>query len=186
MFRENAGHYCHDNEMHLLSIESQAENEFVTNLVNENKSAIPNEFWIAGYNANLNSDNWVWQYPNSNVIMPLTYKNWCPGEPDNSDSNEHYMAVIDNCWHDVPGHINWPSVCKRKANIFDPDFNQQFFFTFPGERNAVVPCRTAIDGGVLRVNISKEMTKQTGVYHQVTCGLNNCFNVARSMCYRYN
>ena len=116
MIREDARQYCHDNQMHLLSIESQEANEFVTDLVTENKDAIPNQFWILGYNENLDPNNWVWQRPNLNSTnKPLTYKNWCRGEPNNKLKNEHFMAVIANCWHDVPGNFSWPSVCKRES-----------------------------------------------------------------------
>jgi hypothetical protein len=167
MVRENADHNCHNNQMQLLSIESQVENEFVTNLVSENKNLILNQFWIAGYNANLNTNNWVWQYPNLNVTKPFTYQNWCPNEPNNLDTQEHFMAIVNNCWHDVPGIIDWPSVCKRQANVFDPNLNRHFFYTFPGERNAVVPCRPALNVGNIRVDISKEMNKESGVYYQV-------------------
>ena len=169
MVRENADHNCHSHQMQLLSIESQVENEFVTNLVNENKNLILNQFWIAGYNANLNTNNWVWQYPNLNITKPFTYQNWCPNEPNNLDNQEHFMAIINNCWHDVPGIIDhWPSVCKRQANVFDPNLNRHFFYTFPGERNAVIPCRpAALTVGNIRVDISKEMNKESGVYYQV-------------------
>jgi hypothetical protein len=78
------------------------------------------------------------------------------------------MAIVNNCWHDVPGIIDWPSVCKRQANVFDPNLNRHFFYTFPGERNAVVPCRPAtITVDNIRVDISKEMNKESGVYYQV-------------------
>ena len=100
MLRENDDHNCYSHQMHLLSIESQVENEFVTNVVNdENKNNLKwNQFWIAGYNANLNtSNNWVWQYPHLNITIPLTYQNWCPDEPNNFDTLEHFMAVANNC-----------------------------------------------------------------------------------------
>jgi hypothetical protein len=176
MNRGDAVNYCYSNQMHLLSIESQVENDFVIDLVAENKDLIPNQFWIAGYNANLYTDNWVWQFPNSSITKPLTYQNWCLGEPNNYDKVEHFIAVINKCWHDVPAYINWPSVCKREANIFVTNFHQQRFFTFPGERNAVVPCRPATDGNELHVDISKEINEQnTSVYDQVVMWITNYF-----------
>lgn len=113
--RKDASQHCHDNQMQLLSIESQEENEFITDLVSKNKDVIPNQFWIGGYNANLDPNKWVWQRPNLNTTNHLTYKNWCHGEPDNRSKNENFMAVINNCWHDVPGNFNWSSVCKRES-----------------------------------------------------------------------
>jgi hypothetical protein len=115
----------------------------------------------------LDPNNWGWQRPNLNVSKPLTYKNWCRGEPDNGFENEHFMAVINRCWHDVPGHFDWASVCEREANIFDPNLDEQFFFTFPGEHKAVVPCRPATNFDLFRVNVSKEIKKPRSVYHQV-------------------
>jgi hypothetical protein len=167
MIREDASQHCRDKHMHLLSIETQEENEFVINLVKKNDDLILNQFWTLGYNANLDPNNWGWQRPNLNVSKPLTYKNWCRGEPDNGFENEHFMAVINRCWHDVPGHFDWASVCEREANIFDPNLDETFFFTFPGEHKAVVPCRPATNFDLFRVNVSKEVKKPTSVYHQV-------------------
>ncbi|XP_046453446.1 fibroblast growth factor receptor 1-like isoform X2 [Daphnia pulex] len=168
MIREDASQHCRDNNMHLLSIETQEENEFVINLVKKNDDLITNQFWTLGYNANLDPNNWGWQQPNLNVSKPLTYKNWCRGsEPDNGFENEHFIAVINRCWHDVPGHFDWASVCEREANIFDPNLDEKFFFTFPGEHKAVVPCRPATNFDLFRVNVSKEIKKPTNVYHQI-------------------
>ncbi len=180
MIREDASQYCRDNHMHLLSIESQEESEFIINLVKKNEDIIPNQFWIGGYNANLDQNNWGWQQPNLNVSKPITYTNWCLREPNNKLKNEHFMAVINSCWHDVPGHFDWASVCEREANIFDPNLDEQFFFTFPGEHKAVVPCRPATDFALFRVDVSKQIKKQTGVYHQVTW-VNNYFYFALSL-----
>lgn len=157
MDRAGAEKFCHDNEMHLVTLETETENNYVNNLAKENRDAIDNQFWTSGFNVNLNPSNWVWDYSGLHPDKPFEYTNWCANEPNNFDRSEHFVAVINDCWHDVPGGIRWPSICKFQANIFDPVLkDHQFFFTHLGERELIIPCRpsAAFYTGA-RVDISK-------------------------------
>ncbi|KAI9554610.1 hypothetical protein GHT06_019883 [Daphnia sinensis] len=157
MDRAGAEKFCHDNGMYLVTLETETENNYVNNLANENRDAIENQFWTSGFNANLNPSNWVWDYSGLHPAEPFEYTNWCANEPNNFDRSEHFVAVINKCWHDAPGGIRWPSICKFQANIFDPVLKDHlFFFTHLGESELVIPCRpsTAFYTGA-RVDISK-------------------------------
>ena len=105
------------------------------------------QFWTGGFHANLVhplNENWFWN--DYHVDRPIHFQHWCPGEPDNrNNGNEHFLAMIRDCWHDVPGHFNWSPICQRKGNILDPRLLPESHFTFNlGSNSIVIPCRPII------------------------------------------
>lgn len=162
MDRADADKFCRDNGMHLVSIENEAKSNFITNLAGENRDVIRNQFWTSGFNLHLNPTEWVWNYSGLKSSKPINFTNWCANEPNNFDKDEHFIGVIGGCWHDVPVGINWPSICEFQANIFDPVLDDQhFFFTYPGERQLVVPCRpSSVFYTGSRIDVSKQVNNK--------------------------
>ena len=73
-------------------------------------------FWTSGVDNELNGI-WKWEQPTSSNSFHIKNFNWCKGEPDNYDGNEHFLLVRNHpdkmkCWEDAPGHVRWPSICK--------------------------------------------------------------------------
>ncbi|XP_060589123.1 perlucin-like [Ruditapes philippinarum] len=85
--------YCQVYGSHLAFIESEAESQFVTAyLKNFSASATDKDhyYWIGGTDA-VSEGSWYW----INVVKPITYTNWGPGEPDNSPAmSSHHQDCL--------------------------------------------------------------------------------------------
>jgi len=79
---------------HLVSIGSQAENDFIDNNVGAS-------IWIGITDTNIEGDfQWL-------TSEPVTYTNWNGGEPNNSGSNEDHTEMYTNGkWNDLRGSNN--------------------------------------------------------------------------------
>ncbi|XP_017289099.1 ladderlectin-like [Kryptolebias marmoratus] len=67
--------------------------------------------WIGGSNA---AQNNVWLWSDG---RPMTYTNWCRGEPNNHGRIEHCLEMNhpgNNCWNDLSCALLRPSVCVLK------------------------------------------------------------------------
>ncbi|KAJ0070657.1 hypothetical protein NL108_017330 [Boleophthalmus pectinirostris] len=90
----------------LATIHTPEEAAFVSKL------AQGREAWI-GFSDAQNEDFWLWL--NSE---PITYTQWCPGEPNNANG-EHCAAInftSDQCWNDENCNNKFPFVCEIKKN----------------------------------------------------------------------
>ena len=82
---------------HLVTINDQAENDFVFNTFSEFANPSNPALWI-GFNDIDVEGTWVWSSG-----AQVTYTNWTPGEPNNQGGNED-AAVInppDAEWNDI-------------------------------------------------------------------------------------
>ncbi|MGZ2370872.1 PA14 domain-containing protein [Ancylomarina sp. YFZ004] len=77
---------------HLVTINTQAENNWINNKVGE--------VWIA-YNDAASEGNFVWVTGESNG-----YENWNSGEPNNSGGEDHTVMYSNGRWNDLRGTNN--------------------------------------------------------------------------------
>ncbi|XP_054912314.1 ladderlectin-like [Poeciliopsis prolifica] len=67
--------------------------------------------WLGGCNAE-KEGSWWWRGD-----CPVSFTNWCRGEPNNGGGNQHCMQMNfsdEKCWDDVECHYKLPSVCIKK------------------------------------------------------------------------
>jgi hypothetical protein len=95
--------------MRLLSIESSAEEQYLTRIIETYNFGKKSEKWDFTYWWTSGSDvevenKWVW----TATGQPVQYTNWAPGEPNNVKGNEHYIGIrVEGRtvkWFDFP---NW-------------------------------------------------------------------------------
>lgn len=101
---------------HLVTIDSQAENDFVRDLIN---ALGGEEYWIGGSQpaGSANGDSWGWEngeglFWDGGAAVGGAYTNWHPGEP-NGDGDFAAMWADDNrfgftsgTWNDE-GNLTW-------------------------------------------------------------------------------
>lgn len=117
------------------------------------------QVWTSGFREHPNESDskWVWNGDLSR-IRPITFTDWCPNEPDNRNKDEHFMAIINECWHDVPGKFNWSSICEFEDTTLNPNIVQTSSFTFEiGRKQVFVPCLST-DPRRTRMDVSKKKT----------------------------
>ncbi|VDM77470.1 unnamed protein product [Strongylus vulgaris] len=124
---ENAEEVCVSNGGHLASIHSAEENTFV-NDISESGMDYSDDgslTWIGLTQANYPSST-VWTWTDG---TPFDYKNWAPGEPNNSKGVEHCVQIQSDYvgkdpskdtsyrrWNDMACSTNMRSyVCKKGA-----------------------------------------------------------------------
>ena len=78
---------------HLVTITSQSENDFVTDLIEDDTRT-----WI-GLSDQVTEGTYEWV-----TGEPFDYSNWASGQPDNAGGNEHYIELLgsNGKWNDVP------------------------------------------------------------------------------------
>ena len=85
----NANIAAQANGGYLAEINDAAENTFLANILSLQKA------WIGLNDANVEG-SFVWSTNN-----PLTYTNWYPGQPNNKDNYQDYVAMLSNgLWND--------------------------------------------------------------------------------------
>ncbi|MFX0123420.1 MAG: C-type lectin domain-containing protein [Candidatus Hodarchaeota archaeon] len=110
---------CERRGGHLVTISSEEENNFVSNLAGSQN------IWI-GLTDEIHEGSWQWVNGES-----LTYTNWDSEEPNNSGPGEDYGMMYDNgLWNDAgpPGTPEeaYPYVCEwdnRSSNIYSDLFS---------------------------------------------------------------
>ena len=83
-------------EIHLVTIGSQEENDFLVDVYNED------EFWI-GFTDQYEEGNWQWV-----TGEEVTYSNWWEGEPNNDNNIQHYGIsnfIESGFWDDSENDI---------------------------------------------------------------------------------
>ncbi|EYB93807.1 hypothetical protein Y032_0178g643 [Ancylostoma ceylanicum] len=117
---EDAENYCRNRSAHLVSIHSDAENEFVNQLLEKDKTKV----WIGLKQVGNSVEDMSWTDGS-----PYDFANWAWGEPKNSHTvNAAYMVVspdpdplqseVPRQWYVANGDDAEPFdafVCKRKA-----------------------------------------------------------------------
>ncbi len=98
---------------HLVTVHSDAENQFIFTLVNDSRywntdpEHTPWGPWLGGFQlpgAPEPSGGWQWV-----TGEPFSYTNWRPPQPDNAGNGEHHLHMYDTIpdgsgrWNDQPG-----------------------------------------------------------------------------------
>ena len=104
---EEAEVYCEQNGGHLVCIGSEAENNFLSEWLNEENM----DYVSIGYTDRETEDEWVWL----NEEEP-TYENWNAGEPNNGldiYENQNYAYMYKNgTWDDGRSYAKKPFLCE--------------------------------------------------------------------------
>ena len=91
--------------MRLLSIESVAEEQYLTQIIEAANFGTVTVWWTSGSDVEV-QNNWVW----TATGQPVRYTNWAPGEPNNVGTLEHYIGIQVSGssikWFDFP-EWNW-------------------------------------------------------------------------------
>lgn len=100
----NANYYAQINGAHLATISSAAENAFISTAAGGNGAYA----WI-GFTDEVTEGSFVWVNGE-----PVTYTNWCSGEPNNL-GNEDYTTInwcAGGGWNDLPYYSLLPSIIE--------------------------------------------------------------------------
>ncbi|XP_052247583.1 perlucin-like protein isoform X2 [Dreissena polymorpha] len=120
-YQESCYHFSHDTEpwelaqmvcrdmgAHLVEIESAAENNFVTNELQRRHATS----WI-GANDLLIENEWRWASSHNRI----TFANWAPREPTNSNGNENCADIrnFDWKWNDERCDSSQNYICEMSV-----------------------------------------------------------------------
>ena len=150
---------------HLVTINSQAEQNFIQNNI---QNGTKHFYWTGGYSPQRNVG--VWEWVTGEVFQ---YDNWDSGQPDNYNDSEWYIAMIRNDytfpdgwqitrgkWNDVSAHgDDGDSQLSRFGFIVEWDF------IFTGCRNHEANSNHFVD----EVNSTCTNTGLR-IFNCVTCG----------------
>ncbi|XP_059403948.1 ladderlectin-like isoform X2 [Carassius carassius] len=101
---------CLGYDGNLASVHSYEEYIFVQIMI-KYQTQETTESWIGGYDA-VSEGTWLWSDGSK-----LDQEIWAPGQPDNSNRNEHCLMMNNqpsSNWNDNPCHIKKPYVCVKK------------------------------------------------------------------------
>jgi len=97
---------CVENGGHLAIIESKDEQAFIERLLSGSNES----YWIDGSDA---AREGRWMFSNG---TPMSYFNWHPGEPTNTQGIEDFLVVYasrsKNVWNDTDGASSYPFICE--------------------------------------------------------------------------
>ncbi|MHA2316473.1 MAG: lectin-like protein [Candidatus Hodarchaeales archaeon] len=108
---------CESRGGYLVTITSQEENDFITNLIGSN------HVWI-GFTDETTEGDWQWV-----TGEPVTYTNWGGGQPDDWDVGEDYAELGDSeywsgiHWNDCPTGMGNYYVCEFENQEPSGNFN---------------------------------------------------------------
>lgn len=88
-----AWQYCQAAGLRLATVTSSAETELLNRALEQAKAPQKMGYFIAGTDLGA-FRNWIWISTNKNVRHPLGYTNWHPGQPDNTNNNEHCIEIF--------------------------------------------------------------------------------------------
>ncbi|CAI5691627.1 unnamed protein product [Oreochromis niloticus] len=104
-----AQRFCEFMNANLPCVHSNKEYQFIQHLISRATHA-SGETWIGG------SDGQEENYWFCLDGTRFTYAEWCQGEPNNYDRNEHCVLVNyseRNCWNDGTCYTKLPFICVR-------------------------------------------------------------------------
>ena len=85
--------YCESLGGHLVTITSQAENDFVASLIAPGTKGL---YWLGGYEKDRFDGAWTWV-----TNEPWSYTNWANGEPNNVEPPGEYFVEVYRTDHDL-------------------------------------------------------------------------------------
>ena len=110
-----ANNFCLNLGGHLVTITSEAENEFVKQLISQGHHQ--ESYWTGGYRGE--NSNWTWI-----TDEEFNYSKWAPGEPNNLSQKENFIELYNmynsnnallGSWNDVTevsGMFNRGFICE--------------------------------------------------------------------------
>lgn len=105
--------YCETLGGHLVSITSEEEQAFITEI---SKLATHSFYWTGGF---LDGSDWKWV-----TGEEFLYENWISGEPNNSGGDENYICLCTDPTEGVPGE--WNDICSG-GGAEDNKWNIKYF-----------------------------------------------------------
>ena len=112
---DTAKQKCEDFGGHLAYVESEAENDFLINLLKQKQpiDTSPNDpygpgAWLGGTDEDKEGE-WLWLNGRS-----FTYKNWANESPNNQSGTEHFAELI---WHRAIAKGTWNDDSKTALNL---------------------------------------------------------------------
>eukprot|EP00058_Branchiostoma_floridae_P009213 XP_002594701.1 hypothetical protein BRAFLDRAFT_240469 [Branchiostoma floridae] len=102
---------CRQHGAMLISINDQAENYFVKNLISNYKRKVP-AIWMG-----LHKKSGQWKWTDGSRLL---YKNWVPGEPNNNKWYSNFKgencAVVYSKWNDFRCGAAYAYICEKQSN----------------------------------------------------------------------
>ncbi|CAC5360534.1 MRC [Mytilus coruscus] len=101
----DAAIFCRAYNSRLASVETRAENDFLTNIIRLRNGltgnlSLTSDYWIGGTDEKIEGE-WIW----AESGKPLTYTNWVPGTPDlHLPREEHCLEIVK--WKNHVGQWN--------------------------------------------------------------------------------
>jgi len=125
---------CEEWGGYLVSINSQAENDFLEKMLGGRRKALH-----LGATDRDREGRWVWADGS-----PMTYENWENGQPDNNKGHEHYLECKHGPWpewNDAPGET-YGYICEWESGrpMKEIDREKPFIhYRFDDVRGGIVP-----------------------------------------------
>jgi hypothetical protein len=101
---EAARQNCYTRSMHLVTVDSEAENTYLADVLSTNSIG---HAWIGLYQSwSGGAFQWV-------AGSSVGYTNWGSGEPNNTDGNEDFVELRPGgTWNDLPATWSIPAICE--------------------------------------------------------------------------
>ncbi|KAH3843092.1 galactose-specific lectin nattectin-like [Dreissena polymorpha] len=112
--------YCQAYGAHLAFIESDREQKFIQAQVFSTMGSQTDPlkfFWLGGTDA-VSEGEWFW----ANIVEPITYTNWNPGEPNNDNNHDDHhqdclaMYSSSGLWDDGYCEVKHNFICEIELN----------------------------------------------------------------------
>ncbi|XP_065145804.1 galactose-specific lectin nattectin-like [Paramisgurnus dabryanus] len=97
---------CQSVGANLASVRGTEENNFLLSLLSYPDTRV----WIGGHDGEIEGQ-WLWSDGSQ-----FHFTNWCPGEPNNNDVNEHCLEINfsnTRCWNDAPCSYTISYICAK-------------------------------------------------------------------------
>ncbi|XP_055999472.1 galactose-specific lectin nattectin-like isoform X2 [Ostrea edulis] len=105
-----ADKFCRNLSAKLAEIGMKSENDFIENILKNNSDT--ERAWLGGIRA-ANGVSWIWSFSE----IPLSYKNWGKGEPNNAKGTEDCLEIEgtrNRRWNDTPCTFSAASLCEKE------------------------------------------------------------------------
>jgi hypothetical protein len=109
-----AANRCAQHGMKLVGLQTAAKDQIISSYL-ASGGYQRQAFWTSGYmtywpaNNNPTKAKFRWGITNT----PVTYHNWCFGQPNNYKGNDEYIVTYNGCWFDTPSSSNQYSICEQ-------------------------------------------------------------------------
>lgn len=121
--------FCERKGGHLVTVNSQTEQNFIEKMtVGIAKGTFAT--WLGGYDC-ITEGKWEW-----NTGEEFVYTNWAGNQPDNANSNEHYLCMyLDGKWNDLtvnPYQFGMSGFICEYENIDESDYHEKQTVQYDG------------------------------------------------------